>query len=65
MKAAETKLGQAAVKIAQWPGAPPNDTVDLSAEMIALIEARDENAANVSAARTAQEIDRTTLSLLG
>lgn len=65
MQAAEQKLSQAAARIAQWPGVPPADTVDLSAEAVALIEARNENAANVSVARTADQVDRATLSLLG
>ncbi len=65
MSAAGEKLDQAAARIAQWPGGGPADTVDLSAEAIALLEARNENAANVSVARTADEMDRATLDLIG
>lgn len=65
MTAAQQKLDQAASRIAQWPGASPTDTVQLSDEAVALIEARNENAANVSVARTAGEMDRATLSLIG
>lgn len=65
MSAAQQKLDQAAARIARWPGDGPADTVDLSAEAIALLEARNDNAANVSVARTADERDRATLNLIG
>ena len=66
MAAAQGKLEQAAGRIAQWSGdARSIDTVDLSREAVALIEARDEAAASVSVAKTAGEMDRSTLSLLG
>ncbi len=61
MSAAEGSLDRAATRIANVAGNTGGDSVDLSAEVVALIEARNNFAANVKAA---QAEDQTTQSLL-
>ena len=66
MQRAETQLQKAAAGIAQWPNAAPDgDTLDLSAEMVALMTSRDNFMANVEAARTGDEMQRTLLNMVG
>lgn len=65
MNRAESQLDHAAAKLAGIGGAPAGDTVDLSAEMIALIEARDGFAANTKVAQTEDNISKSLLNLLG
>lgn len=67
MNQAEQSLNKAAGRIAQSPfaTASPDDTVDLSAEMIALLEARDNFSANTKVIQTADEMSKTLLEMLG
>jgi flagellar basal body rod protein FlgG len=69
MQNAEAQLQAAAGKIAQLPGVlqdpPKADTVDLSAEMVAMLSARDNFMANVEAAKTGDELQRALLNLVG
>ena len=63
MQNAEAQFQRAASKIAQYPANP--DTVDLSAEMVAMMSARDNFMANVGAAKTGDEMQRALLNLIG
>ena len=63
MESAISQFQKAAENIAQAPEHP--DTVDLSAEMIALLSARDNFMANVEAAKTGDAIQRSLLNLVG
>ena len=73
MQKAEAQLGTAANKIAQLPnavdggatGAAGGDTVDLSAQMVALLSARDNFMANVEAFKTGDSMQRTLLNMVG
>ncbi len=62
MDRAETKLESAAARIAK--AADPQDSVDLSAEMIALMEAKDAFAVNARVFRTADEMQAHVLDIL-
>lgn len=68
MQNAENQFQVAAGKIAQLPAALQNpqkpDTVDLSAEMVAMLSARDNFMANVEAAKTGDQLQRTLLNLV-
>lgn len=61
--AAQSRASTAATRMAQ--AGDPQDTVDLSAEMIALLESKNAQAANVKVAQTFDEMNQSTLSLLG
>ena len=64
---AEEKLQSVATKLARAPIAPsaqPNDTVDLSAAMVAMIEARNEHAVNVKVIESSQEMSKHLLDVL-
>ena len=64
---AEEKLQSVATKLARAPiaaSAQPNDTVDLSAAMVAMIEARNEHAVNVKVIESAQEMSKHLLDVL-
>ena len=69
MQNAEAQFQAAAGKIAQLPAVLQNpqnpDTVDLSAEMVALLSARDNFMANVEAAKTGDQLQRALLNLVG
>jgi flagellar basal body rod protein FlgC len=68
MHAAESSLDRTASRLANLPSAtapPTGDTVDLSTEMVNLMQARNNFDANVKVAKTADEMDRSTLSMLG
>ena len=62
MQKASSQLDTAAAKIAQWPDT--QDTVDLSTEMVAMMNARDNFMANVEAAKTGDELQRALLNLV-
>ena len=67
MRRAEAAVDRSATRIARLPVSltgEPRDIVDLSAEAVALIEARNAFSANVKAAQTGQELDRSILDLL-
>jgi len=74
IKQAEQILDKTAAKIAlqSAEGGPiptasgtPRDTLDLSTELVALMEARNDFRANVKAAQTADEMSKTLLNMLG
>ena len=68
MQKAEAQLEHAAGRIARLPAAVQNpqdpDTVDLSAEIIAMMGARDNFMANVEAAKTGDELQRALLNIV-
>lgn len=71
MQKAESQLQAAASNIAQMPAAlqdPQNpqapDSLDLSAQMVALLSARDNFMANVGAAKTGDEMQRALLNIV-
>ena len=68
MQRAEDLLDRTAQRLASMSNASgdgPVDTVDLSAEMVALLEARNLMAINVKAAQAAEEMAARTLDILG
>jgi flagellar hook protein FlgE len=65
MNRAESQLNQTAARLAGISGSPAGDTVDLSAEMISLIEARNNFAANTKAVQPEDEVTRSLLNVLG
>lgn len=70
MNQAEQSLDKAAGRIAQSPFATASsstadDTLDLSAEMIALLEARGSFSANAKVIQTADEMSKTLFEMLG
>jgi len=67
MQQAEAQFNTAAGKIAQLPSTANGggDTVDLSAEIVAMMGARDNFMANVGAAKTGDQLQRTLLNMLG
>ncbi|MBI4908056.1 MAG: hypothetical protein HY820_30810 [Acidobacteria bacterium] len=65
---AEAAVGRAANRIAGMPlslNGEPEDIVDLSAEAVALMVARNSHSANIKAAEAGQELAKSTLDLLG
>jgi flagellar hook protein FlgE len=60
MTQAETSVNRIATRLAQ----PPNDSVDLSSEMVALMQARNDLTMNVSAAQTEDQMTQSALSIL-
>jgi flagellar hook protein FlgE len=66
MQAAEAQVSQTAARIAGvGTQKSPEDSVDLSAEMISLIQARDGFQANVKAQQVMDQVAQTTLDLAG
>ena len=64
MNAASESLNRTAAKIASIGGNPAGDSVDLGAEAMAMIEAKNAFVANVQVARTADETTRALLNIL-
>jgi flagellar hook protein FlgE len=64
MESASASLDRAASRIAAI-GQPSSDTVDLSTEMIALIQARNNFGANLRAVQTMNEVTQSLLDLVG
>jgi len=62
MMRAESKVMKVAARIAQTP--EQGDAVDLSAEMVALLQARNDYSANVNVARTLDELSRKILDVV-
>jgi flagellar basal body rod protein FlgG len=60
MARAETSVNQIAARVAQ----PANDTVSLSAEMVALMQSRNDFAIEVKLAQTEDQMTQSALSLL-
>jgi hypothetical protein len=69
MNRAVQMLDKAAERIAVAPftasSDAPHDTVDLSAEAVALLEARADFSANAKLVRTADEMSKTLIAMLG
>ncbi len=65
MNDATERLNAATAKIAQGPVAQPPDAVNLSDQAVALIQAKNENAANVKTAHVAEDMMQATLDLIG
>ncbi len=68
LRKAEERIQKVAERLSKLPlsvDAAPEDIVDLSAETVALLEARNAHAANAKVAETAAEIDRHILDILG
>lgn len=69
MQNAEAQFQKAAGRIAQLPAAVDpgavGDTVDLSAEIVAMLSARDNFMANVEVAKSGDSMQRALLSLVG
>lgn len=69
LRKAEERVQRVAERLARLPlsteGAPPEDVVDLSAEVVALLEAKNAHAANAKVAATAAELDQHILDILG
>ncbi len=64
MNRAESQINQTAAKLAGVGGSPSGDTVDLSAEMIALIETRNSFVVNTKVAQTEDDVSKSLLNLL-
>ncbi len=74
MNAAETSLNRTAANIANFGGSPATnpapsasggDTVDLSSDMVSLIEARNNFAANVKTVQTEDQMTQSLLKIFG
>jgi hypothetical protein len=69
MNKTQAQLGTTAARLARLPAAPEpgqvSDTVDLSTEMISLLNSRDNFMANVEAAKTGDQLQRSLLNILG
>ena len=65
MRQAEESLQKTASRLARVGLADAGDTVDLSAEMVALIEARNDFAVNTKVVRTEDQMTKSLLSRLG
>lgn len=65
MQRAELSLERTAGRIATMGGSPEGDSVDLSAEMVALIVARNSFRANGNVARAEDQMTRALLDVLG
>jgi hypothetical protein len=63
MEKAQAQLDHAATNIAAWPDS--TDTIDLSAQAVAMISARDNFMANVEAARSGDQMQRDLLNMVG
>ena len=63
VQAASSRLNTAAGRISR--AANPNDHVDLSAEMVALLEAKNATAANVKVAQAMDDMSRNLLNIMG
>lgn len=67
MQRAEAQFNQVAQNIAQYPGssAPQGDTVDLSAQAVALIQAKNSFEANTKAFKVDDEMTQSLLNVIG
>lgn len=68
MQNAEAQFNQAAQNIATWPSSPsstPQDTVDLSQQAIALIQAKNSFEANTAAFKVGDEMTQSLLNAIG
>jgi flagellar hook protein FlgE len=68
MQRAETQFNQAAQNIVQGPSikaAPQGDTIDLSAQAVALIQAKNSFEANTAALKVGNEMTQSLFKLVG
>ena len=68
MQRAETQLNQVAQSVAQGPSksaGPEGDTVDLSAQAVALIEAKNSFEANIQVLKVDDQMSQTLLNVIG
>ncbi len=63
ISAAESSLNQTAAKVAA-SGFASGDTVDLSSEMVALMQARNDAAANINVVRAEDQMTRSLLNIV-
>ena len=63
--AAQQALEGAASRIAQWGVAQPQDSVNLSGDAVAMIQARNETAASVKVIQMADAMTKTLLDITG
>jgi len=68
LQQAEAQLDQAATSIASFGAASPEgaglDTVDLSAEVVALLSAKNQSAANLGTLKVADEMQKAVIDLI-
>lgn len=65
MQQAEASLNQTAGRVASMGVTAPGDSADLSAEMIAMLEAKNDFAVNTKVVQADDQVTRSTLNLLG
>ncbi len=65
MNRAETALNTTANRLSTVGATPQDDTLDVSAEMIALMEARTNFAVNAKVAQTQNQVAQSLVNLLG
>ena len=68
LRSAEAKLEKASARLAQLPVSltgEPQDVVDISAEAVAMLVAKNSFEANLKALETAQELAESSLNVLG
>jgi flagellar hook protein FlgE len=65
LERAQSSLEQVAGRLAKACSAPPEDTVDLSAEMVKLLHARNAFENNVRVIQTEDRMQKATVNLLG
>jgi uncharacterized protein YeaC (DUF1315 family) len=69
MQSSENLLNQAASNIAQWPSSAsssnPQDTIDLSQQAVALIQAKNSFEANTAAFKVGDEMTQSLLNVVG
>jgi flagellar hook protein FlgE len=65
LNAATTSLNKVAANIANYGGSPTGNSVDLSADAVALIQAKNDFAANINVAKTEDQLTKSLLSILG
>ena len=63
MERATTSLNQTAAKVANL--STPGDSVDLSSEMVSLIQARNDFASNTKVVQTEDEMTKSLLNMIG
>ena len=62
---AESSLNQSAAKIAQIGSNGPSDSVDLSSELVTLLQARNSFQTNVAVLQTENQLTKSSLNIVG
>ena len=65
LNAATTSLNKVAQNIANYGADAPVDTVDLSSDAVALLQAKNDFIANLKVVQTVDQLTRSVLSILG